>query len=259
MRYPGGKNGAGVYQTIINAIPVHRVYVEAFAGSAAIARRIKPAASTVLMERDPAMVDRLRAAMPSATVICGDAVPELEKMAMGDRLDGHFIYLDPPYLHSTRRDLDLYKFEMTDAQHQHLVSSVLPALSAAGARFALSGYRSAMYDAAAASSGWHRLDFQAMTRRGVATESLWTNYDPATIVPHDLAYAGGSFRERERLKRKAARWVAKLLAMPDLEKQFVLAAIAAAGDGIPSPALSMRSSEAAPGRIPGNQPSGAFP
>lgn len=231
MRYAGGKNGAGVYQTIIRMIPAHAVYVEAFAGSAAIARRIKPAARTILMERDLAMVDQLGAALPAALVMGCDAVPELEKLAMGDRLDGWFFYMDPPYLHSTRRDLALYKFEMADATHHHLVTSVLPALSAAGARFALSGYRSAMYDAAAASSGWVRRDFQAMTRRGVATESLWMNYDPDAITPHDLRYIGGSFRERERLKRKAGRWVAKILAMPDLERQFILASLADAGDG----------------------------
>ena len=113
MRYAGGKNGAGVYQTIINMIPAHAVYVEAFAGSAAIARRIKPAGRTILIERDPAMADRLQMAMPAATVMGCDAVPELEKLAMQD-LAGWFFYLDPPYLHSTRKDLALYKFEMSD-------------------------------------------------------------------------------------------------------------------------------------------------
>lgn len=240
MRYPGGKNGAGVYQTIISSIPRHEVYVECFAGSAAIARRIEPCRKTVLIERDPAMVDRLREAMPAADVIGGDAVLWLEKLAMGDRLDGWFFYLDPPYLHSTRKDLNLYKFEMADEVHQHLVASVLPALSAAGARFALSGYRSAMYDGAAASSGWWRKDFQAMTRRGPATESLWTNYDPEAITPHDLRYIGGSFRERERIKRKASRWVAKILAMPVLERKFIMASLASADGGIPSPATAVK-------------------
>lgn len=31
MRYPGGKGGAGVFQTIINQFPPHRVYIEPFA------------------------------------------------------------------------------------------------------------------------------------------------------------------------------------------------------------------------------------
>ncbi len=28
MAYPGGKNGAGVYQTLINLIPPHEVYID---------------------------------------------------------------------------------------------------------------------------------------------------------------------------------------------------------------------------------------
>jgi hypothetical protein len=155
-------------------------------------------------------------------------------------LSGWFIYLDPPYLHATRKDLSMYTFEMDDATHLHLVASVLPALSAAGARFALSGYRSAMYDEAAASSGWVRRDFQAMTRQGVATESIWMNYEPTEIRQHDLEYTGANYRERERIKRKAFRWVQKILAMPDPERRFILASIAKAGDGIPPPSKTVK-------------------
>ena len=38
MTYPGGKNGAGVYQAIICQIPPHQVYVEPFLGSGAVMR-----------------------------------------------------------------------------------------------------------------------------------------------------------------------------------------------------------------------------
>lgn len=232
-QYQGGKNGAGVYQTIINAIPPHRVYVEAFAGSAAIYRLKKPAGSSILIEKDEDQAWQLRRCLPDPTVIWGDAVHELEKMAMQD-LDGHFFYLDPPYLHSTRKDTQLYRCELTDAEHLHLVTSLLPALSAAGAQWALSGYRSAMYDGAAGHFGWHRLDYQAMTRRGVVTESLWTNYDPSGIRPAELTFAGSTFRERERIKRKAARWAAKFSKLPMLDRAVILEALAsttASNDG----------------------------
>lgn len=229
-RYQGGKNGAGVYQAIINAIPPHRVYVEAFAGSAAIYRRKAPAASSILMERDPAMADRLRRCLPAATVMEGDAIQLLA--SLDHDLHGYFIYLDPPYLHSTRKDASLYRFELDDGAHQHLVESLLPALSARGALWALSGYRSAMYDVAAARNVWDRKDFRAMTRRGVAIESLWTNYFPRDLVPAELTYIGDTFRERERIKRKAARWVGKLSKLPMLEREFIMARLASiAGAG----------------------------
>lgn len=56
MRYPGGKNVAGCYQKIINQIPPHSLYVEPFAGSAAIARLKRPAAATILLDLDPGAI-----------------------------------------------------------------------------------------------------------------------------------------------------------------------------------------------------------
>jgi D12 class N6 adenine-specific DNA methyltransferase len=59
VSYPGGKNGAGVYQTIINQIPPHRVYIEAFAGSGAVLRHKRPAQISYAIDRDPAVVAAL--------------------------------------------------------------------------------------------------------------------------------------------------------------------------------------------------------
>jgi DNA adenine methylase len=43
MPYPGGKGGAGVYQTIINGMPRHEVYVEPFLGGGAVMAAKRPA------------------------------------------------------------------------------------------------------------------------------------------------------------------------------------------------------------------------
>jgi hypothetical protein len=50
------------------------------------------------------------------------------------------------------------------------------------------------------------------------------NY-PTPVALHDYRYLGDNFRERERIKRKANRWVAKLQNMPVLERQALLSAI----------------------------------
>ena len=47
MRYPGGKGGAGVYQTIINNIPPHDTYIETHLGGGNILERKRPAARSV--------------------------------------------------------------------------------------------------------------------------------------------------------------------------------------------------------------------
>ena len=52
MTYPGGKNGAGVFQTIINRMPPHRVYIEPFVGGAAILRLKRPAELSIAADLD---------------------------------------------------------------------------------------------------------------------------------------------------------------------------------------------------------------
>ncbi|MCG9790671.1 hypothetical protein L1D61_26435 [Vibrio mediterranei] len=39
MSYLGAKSGSGVYQTIINLMPPHDTYIEAFLGTGAIMRK----------------------------------------------------------------------------------------------------------------------------------------------------------------------------------------------------------------------------
>ena len=46
---------------------------------------------------------------------------------------------------------------------------------------------------------------------------------------HDYAYLGDNYRERERIKRKKTRWVAKLRGMDELERRAILWAIRESG------------------------------
>ena len=52
MRYPGGKNGAGVFQTLINLIPPHDLYIEAFVGSGAVFRNKRCAPASIVIDAD---------------------------------------------------------------------------------------------------------------------------------------------------------------------------------------------------------------
>jgi len=255
-RYQGGKNGAGVYQTIINAIPRHHFYVEAFAGSAAVFRHMRPATfGALLIESSAAQAERLRLELASpgragwlpsgrVEVAHADALQLLPAMLEDGRLDAQsFVYLDPPYHPSARRDLDLYECELIAEDHEQLLHSILPAMTAARVRWALSGYRCAAYDDAAAEYGWHRLDYTAQTRRGPVIESLWTPYDPREIRHlQDYRYLGADFRERERIARKVRRWSTKLARLDRHEQQAILEAlanIARGGEEIASPELAM--------------------
>ena len=216
--YPGGKNGAGVYQAIINQLPPHRVYIEPFLGGAAIMRLKRPAASSIGIDIDGDVVATLRPTTPNLTVLEANALDFLRGYAwQGDEL----VYLDPPYLMETRSShREIYRHEMhTDDEHRSLLSLIRTIPAAV----AISGYWSELY--ASELSGWRTISFQTVTRGGhPATEWLWMNY-PEPVELHDYRYLGTNFRERERIKRKQQRWHARLERMPALERYALLSVV----------------------------------
>lgn len=254
MKYPGGKGGAGVYQAIINQIPPHRVYFEPFVGGGNVFERKAPAASSVLMDADPHVVALWRERMrdrPDVTVLQGDALELLERKADGLVWpDDEFVYLDPPYVHATRKGGALYRVEMSDDDHARL----LAVLAKLRVPFALSGYRGELYDEAASRCGWRRIDFKAMTRRGPVVESLWMNY-PAPAALADYSHVGRDYRERERIKRKVHRWVSRWQQLPANERNAIKAAMVdvESGDEIAPPVAPVATSTpATPARVPGS-------
>jgi len=64
-------------------------------------------------------------------------------------------YLDPPYLHETRRTTQDYEYEMSPESHTQLLLK----LRDIKGKFLLSGYRSELYDATASGSNWKRHEF----------------------------------------------------------------------------------------------------
>jgi DNA adenine methylase len=89
-----------------------------------------------------------------------------------------WLYLDPPYVTSTRVVGGVYKHEMTDRDHGALLRAIThPAVRA---KVTLSGYRSTLYDQAL--SSWRRVDTVLPNRTSPAssqplvTECLWVNY-----------------------------------------------------------------------------------
>ena len=214
MRYPGGKGGAGVYQTIINNIPPHDTYIETHLGGGNILERKRPAACSIGIDIDPEVIwTWQRLDVSGLELHCGDAVAWLKAYPF---TGSEFIYADPPYVLASRRGGKLYRYEYTDADHVRLLD-VLAALPCA---VMVSGYVSTIYDDSLLAS-WRTIDFNAMTRQGLAIERLWMNY-PEPVQLHDLRYLGSNFRERERIKRKRARWRARLAKLDPLERAAIM-------------------------------------
>lgn len=89
-------------------------------------------------------------------------MPALDVIAQYGRHRDVLLYVDPPYLGSTRpRSTDGYRFEMkTAAEHEEL----LVALRGCEAAVVLSGYRSDLYDELL--EGWWTVDIAASTGQG---------------------------------------------------------------------------------------------
>lgn len=233
MSYPGGKSASGVYQTLINLMPRHNIYIEPFLGGAAIMQRKRPARWSIGIDADGRVLTPLPG-IPNLHLVQADAVIWLYNIAKNvqtitglsgvghDRLMSRdtLIYLDPPYLMDTRSSKRaIYKYEMSDAHHERL----LRVITGLQCMVMISGYPSEMYDSAL--YGWRRITYRAMTRSGeMATEVVWCNFAaPAEL--HDYRYLGGTYRERERIKRKVNRWKSKVRNLDPLERAAILEAL----------------------------------
>jgi DNA adenine methylase len=235
--FVGSKNGAGVKQWIINLMPAHRVYVEAFLGKGAVVLAKRPApAGTVVIDCDRGAIDGFdcRRALPNLTTVHGNALAIFPLLKVeADWL----IYADPPYLASSRScKRPYYKHEMmTEAEHDRLLS----VLTALPGQVMISGYWSDLY--ANRLAGWNTSSFWTVNRRGKRVqEFLWFNF-PAPALPFDVQYTGADRHQRQRIKRKAGRWLGKYNSLPEAERQFILNSLLTAGSAQSLPAAGTRS------------------
>lgn len=255
MSYPGGKLGPGVFQRLINEIPQHDVYVAAFAGHDAIAQRKRPGSRNILIDLDPRPLDwwakylqasdtesggpagppELAAAAADWELhrCCGidwlrynfgltgwPGRPPLDRPPRDPGSTRFFVFLDPPYLMSTRRSGRIYANEMTDDDHVRLIETArrLPCA------VMLCGYESELYRKRL--QHWRPVKYHTVDRTGKKRlEIAWCNYDQPYLL-HDTRFVGNDKRHRERVRRRIKRLSRTLSNLPIHERQAVLNAIA---------------------------------
>ena len=222
--YFGSKGAQGTFHRLINAMPAHDVYIEAFAGSGRLARikALAPVAN-VVVELDAQLCDLWRSAHGlDVEVYQGsafDAVPHLvashiRRGVQGSRI---LVYCDPPYILATRRDpRPTYHHEFCDEDHLALFAM----LQALPCRVMVSHLPCVEY--ANAFADWHTFTYQNTTRRGLQLEQVWTNYVPSPDL-HDPRFIGATFREREQVKRQLAIIRRRFAALPPAARIAALA------------------------------------
>lgn len=113
-------------------------------------------------------------------VWCGDAVDVIEQLDSPDTL----FYLDPPYVHSTRKATEVYEHEMSRDDHNRL----LTAISKIQGKFLLSGYNNSLYEGWRAICGWDMVSFDLPNNASASKvkerkeECLWANYQLGGVL-----------------------------------------------------------------------------
>ena len=213
--YPGGKGRS--YRHIINLMPPHALYVETHLGGGAIMRRKRPAERSIGIDLDDRVLERWRRkALPGITVVRGDAVDVLPGLRLSE---ADLVYSDPPYVRSSRRTHRIYRHDYRDEDHERLLSTLM----ALPCRVIVSGYANDLYTSWLGS--WFRTDYPALTHNGIVTESAWTNFEPGPVL-HDYAYVGGTFREREQVRRRVRNLARRIAGLRDVEINAALARLA---------------------------------
>jgi hypothetical protein len=230
-----------VYQTVINQIPPHRVYIEPFAGMGGVFRKKQAADTSIMIDLSNEVVEfwenrgfermrvwDTRAADQGRYVYRGNALTFLAgNLPARWNNEQTVLYVDPPYPLATRRSSHRYDHELTDAEHDVLLNILLRLQC----RILLSTYPNDLYRYKLTMAGWRLIEFQARTRGGtMATEWLWMNFPEPTTL-HDYRYAGGDYRQRERIRKRVKRFMRKFGQMDPLERNAILEAINQATGG----------------------------
>lgn len=151
---------------------------------------VNPRGSSVGM---PAYLDgyvgRMAAVAERLHMVSLECMPALDLIAKYGVEAEALLYVDPPYLRSTRASGTDYRHEMhSDAEHRELAE----ALRAARATVVLSGYSSDLYEQLY--PDWDRFEFRARTGNGKTPERvevLWSNRRIAGDVQEDLFTTAG--------------------------------------------------------------------
>ena len=215
QHYRGNKGHAKAYQTIINHIPPHKVYIEPYAGSAGVYRHLAPCERVILNDIDPTVISSwMDHQQPNMQVSQQPSVQLLSSLSPGDT--DTFIYLDPPYPISSRLSkAEIYNFEMTDNDHIQLLTTLL----AMDCLCMVSTYPNDIYNEML--NTWTLVEFKTNVHGTVVTEQLYMNYRSPTVL-HDYRHLGKDCWDRQRIKRKLERLQSKLTALEPKERNALI-------------------------------------
>ena len=229
-KYTGQKQIAGVHHKIINQIPVFSEMIELFAGSAQITKLIDlDGKKCTLIDADKKVIDNLRNEWTENSFhhsqLNGvihfyhtDAIDYLES-TNDDSFTfrkGRFIFIDPPYHHSTRpNNKEIYKFEMTHEQHVELLQQSLQLNCMCMIIHPVCElYETMLKD-------WRKIEVKIRYHRKTSIEGIYMNYPEPTQL-QDYSFLGSDSWDRQRITKRVYALKKKFENMPVLERNKYL-------------------------------------
>lgn len=213
--YPGGKSGAGVWQTLINEIPPHDVYISATVGNDPVLRFKRPAVRNIAVDLDAAALDLWRD-RDDVERVHADGLAFVERFVAdnGDAAGETVVLFDPPYpaeVRKSRRPIYLAE-QLEFAWHRRLLDAVvrLPC------RVLICCYPDPRYLRALA--GWRIVEYFSTDRSGERrAENLFCNF-PRPDRLHDSRFIGRDRRDRERIRKNWRTLTNRFARMPAVER-----------------------------------------
>jgi DNA adenine methylase len=213
--YSRSKARPGLVQTIISEMPEHDVYIEGFAGRAAVFHEKRAAAFSYLIEADPVHCHSARSQIAGkpAKIIHGNVLDKVPKLRAVREPTKTLAYFDPPRLLSPPEN-----YFNSEEFHEAFLDMALKL----SCRVMIHGLRSDLYDRKL--KNWRKVGITYVNHRP-HLECVWCNF-PKEVYLHDPRYLGNNYRQRERIKRKHQRWQGKFGRMERSERQAVICALA---------------------------------
>lgn len=218
-KYTGHKKINGLFQKIINQIPKHLFYYELFAGSGAIASLMPVTDQKITLNDIDAEVHiKLKEKFPNAVIWNYETVGLIDSIARKNVCDfnDYFVFLDPPYHHSTRpKNTKLYNHEMTDLEHILLLNNVLKL----NCKVMISHPKCDLYEKTL--KDWRKVEVKERYHQKTQIVVLYMNYpEPKELQCYN--YFGNDCWERQQMKRKLKGYTNKFSKMSVLEKNYIL-------------------------------------
>ena len=211
--YKGNKGIPGVFQKIINEIPLHDYYVEGFAGSGAIGKLLPAGTAKHFNDLNTDILQSINCTAGTTVLKTSlDILDLLQTLAV--RSPETFIFLDPPYLLKSRNYRQLYEHEMSVLDHYNFLAAV----QKLKINCMIIHPQCEMYDHALQS--WRTIQIKIRYNRKTSIEKLYMNYTRPRIL-QTSKYIGNDCWDRQRIKRKAQRFLNKGIHIPFPEPTYI--------------------------------------